>query len=133
MDINNSRELRIKYETLKMYEDEVLCRISDPERIAKLQRHIREIKHTIRNYHHRKDNKYIIKNDGADGFIELIELPENIKDKSTAEEYYEENIYISIPDRYFDFDRTGRPFTHWHKTIKRREKYFIYHSVGYDV
>lgn len=133
MDINNSRELRIKYETLRMYENEVLCRISDPERIAKLQRHIREIKCDIRNYHRRKDNKHIIKIDGSDGFIELIELPEYIKDKRMGEDYYEENIYISIPTRYFDYDCSGLPFTRWHKTVKRRGKYFIYHEVGYDV
>lgn len=133
MDISNSKELRIKYETLRMYENEVLCRISDPERIAKLQRHIREIKHDIRKYHHRKDNKRIIRNEVADGFIELIELPEYIKDKLMAEDYYEENIYICIPSGYFDFDCTGRPYTRWHKTIKRRGKYFIYHEVGYDV
>lgn len=131
MDISNSRELRIKYETLRMYENEVLCRISDPERIAKLQRHIREIKRDIRNYHHRKDNKHIIKNEGTDGFIELIELPGFIKAENQAEEYFDEYHYI--PPFYSLYDCTGRPFTYWHKVIKRRGKYFIYHKIAFDV
>lgn len=131
MDISNSRELRIKYETLRMYENEVLCRISDPERIAKLQRHIREIKRDIRKYHHKTSNKYVIKDEGMDGFVELIELPNSIKNANEAEEYFDEYHYI--PPFYSLYDCTGKPFSYWHKVIKRRGKYFIYHKIAFDV
>lgn len=122
MDISNSKELRIKYETLRMYENEVLCRISDPERIAKLQRHIREIKHDIRKYHHKTSNKYVIKDEGMDGFIELIELPNSIKNENEAEEYFDEYHYI--PLFYSLYDCTGETFHLLAQSHKTKRKIF---------
>ena len=131
MDISNDRELRLKYESLYMYTTEIIPLVKDPERKVKLQKRILELKKEIRIYNHASISRRVIKDEGIDGYIELIELPEFISSIEKANGFFEDSIYIPSPSGLYDC--TGCPFTRWYKVIRRRGKYYNYHEVGYDV
>ena len=73
----------------------------------------------------------IIRDDGIDGYLELVELPESVTTEPDARDYFEACIEIRpMPAIY---DCTGRAFTSWYKLFKRRGHYFAYHDVSFDV
>lgn len=90
-----------------------------------------DTKRRIREYTNRKSDRTIVRDYGIDGFVSLIELPEYLKSEEDATEYFEENE--RIPSRYSLYDCSGAAFTQWYKIIKRRGRYFAYHSVGIDI
>ena len=72
-----------------------------------------------------------MKDDGIDGYVLLIELPETLENLRDAEEYFEERETIcAVPSI---FDCTGQAFTSWFKVFKRRDRFMAYHSIGFDV
>ncbi|MCD8382880.1 MAG: hypothetical protein LUC30_08215 [Clostridiales bacterium] len=73
--------------------------------------------------HNRKSDRTIVRDYGIDGFVSLIELPEYLKSEEDER----------IPSRYSPYDCSGAAFTQWYKIIKRRGRYFAYHSVGIDI
>lgn len=73
----------------------------------------------------------IIKDYGIDGFVELVCLPEVISSKESADEFFEEFMRMECEPSMYDC--TGQAFTNWHKTVKRRGNYWVYHSVSFDV
>ena len=72
-----------------------------------------------------------MKDDGIDGYILLMELPDFLESKEEAEEYFEQRHVINATPSIYDC--TGQAFTSGYKVFKRRNKFFAYHSVSYDV
>lgn len=136
--IRNSEDLRIKYEDLLL-----LNRIKNENESAILDMDsyndfVNEIKKEIRDYYkeREKDRKeWLIKDDGIDGGIVLFELPSEINSIKIdsfelAEEYFKAYEYRKCrPSMY---DCTGQVFTSWYKIIKRNNKFYAYHSIGFD-
>ena len=100
---------------------------------------IDEIKREVRrwaNDNGRTDDGYghrIIKENGIDGYIELVSLPDELCTMKEAERYFKENVYIeSVPSMY---DCTGRAFTSWYKLFMKQSEgsFYAYHSVCFDV
>ena len=92
-----------------------------------------ELKKTIRSYQHLPHSTEIIRDDGMDGYVSLMQLPEFLDDASKEEavEWFEHECYIE--PTYSAYDCTGRPFTSWYKVFRRRGHWFVYHSVAFDV
>lgn len=99
-----------------------------------VKEHIKSIKRDIRGYFKKKSQKpqkRLVKDNGIDGFIELIQLPGFLKNVEDAKEYFDENeVMICRPSMY---DCTGQLFTCWYKIIERHGRMFAYHCVGCDV
>lgn len=94
---------------------------------------IDEYKRRIRKYFKKENenNSRIVKDEGIDGYIELVTLPECIETENEAEEYFDEELRIEcMPSGY---DCTGQAFTCWHRAYKRRGRWIIYHCVAFDV
>ena len=92
---------------------------------------LRNKKREIRKFHKKSSDRRIVKDDGIDGYVLLIELPETLGNMRDAEEYFEERETIcAIPSV---FDCTGQAFTSWFKVFRRRNRFFAYHSIGFDV
>lgn len=128
--INNRSELKAVYETLLFLNE---CAQRQVKNRRALNKRIKETKLRIRDYHNRlKENTFhIIHDDGIDGYISLEQAPNFLKTKEEVEEWFEEtNVLVARPSLY---DCTGQPFTSWYKVVERREKFFVYHCVGFDV
>ena len=68
---------------------------------------------------------------GIDGYIELLQLPEEITTRETADEWFQYNEYMEcVPSA---FDCTGQRFTNWYKLIERNGRWWVYHSILVDV
>lgn len=66
-----------------------------------------------------------------DGYVVLMELPVFLESEEDAEEYFEGHYAIRTMPSIFDC--TGRAFTSWYKIFRRRDRFFAFHSVCYDV
>lgn len=90
-----------------------------------------DAKRAIREYLTQDNTRGNIIRSDYDGYVELAELPEDITDMETAEEYF--NCYMRreyVPSQY---DCTGQIFTRWHKLFIRRGRYHVYHGLAMDV
>ena len=134
--IRNSEYLRMRYEALLL-----LNRIKNENESAILDtdsynNSVYKIKKEIRDYYKRDERKeWLIRDDGIDGGIVLFELPSEINSIKIdsfelAKEYFEAYEYRRCrPSMY---DCTGQSFTNWYKIIKRNNKFYAYHSIGFD-
>ena len=133
--IQNTKDLRCKYESL-LLANELKKEVSSLD----LDRHnvfINKIKKEIRDYYKMEDEhkERLIKDNGMDGCIVLIELPSEINSVKIdsfelAEEYFKAYEYRKCrPSMY---DCTGQVFTSWYKIIKRNNKFYAYHCIGFD-
>lgn len=118
--VTNENQLRLNYELIGI--------LSDVDPNSDL---IADIKRANRKYVHKENNRHIVKSNGIDGYVVLIDLPSWIKNKTEAERYFKGNEYIHMV--YSPYDCTGRPFTGWYKVFQRRNKWMAYHSVSFDV
>ena len=95
---------------------------------------VKDLKKELRRFFRKKAQKSdrrIVKDNGIDGYIELIELPDRLRTLEEAKEYVEEyEVMEIVPSAY---DCTGRPFTSWTKTFERNNRFFAYRSVCFDV
>ena len=66
-----------------------------------------------------------------DGYLEKIEVPEDIKTKKIAKAWFRGNEYRER--RPSQYDCTGQSFTNWYKVVRLHGKLYIYHSIGFDV
>ena len=135
--IRNSEYLRMRYEALLL-----LNRIKNENESAILDMDsyndsVYEIKKEIRDYYKRDERKeWLIRDDGIDGGIVLFEFPSEINSIKIdsfelAEEYFKAYEYRKCrPSMY---DCTGQVFTSWYKIIKRNDKFYAYHYIGFDV
>ena len=124
--IRNKHDLRLAYELLNLLSGRPSF---DP----------RSIKAGIRAYLKSDDGRFpnfgrerrIVCDDGIDGYLELVELPEAVTDEADARDYF--GACIEIRPLLCAYDCTGQAFTSWYKLFKRRGHYFAYHQVCFDV
>lgn len=134
--IQDSKDLRFKYEILLL-----LNRIKNESSSIDLDSYndsVYKIKKEIRDYYKEKEEErkeWLIKDNGIDGGIVLFELPSEINSIkidsfNLADEYFKAYEYRRCrPSMY---DCTGQSFTNWYKIIKRNNKFYAYHSIGFD-
>ena len=131
--IQNKNQLRFKYETLLW-----LNKIKNENEDCIIDLAVNKIKKEIRDYYKKKEKErkeWLIKDDGMDGYIILFELPSEINSIQIdsfelAKEYFEAYEYRRCrPSMY---DCTGQSFTIWYKIIKRNNKFYAYHRIGFD-
>lgn len=126
--VTNARELRMAYEMLDYYQ-QMLPTVSKNDLY---EEHIKEMKRTIRAYLKKPDDgRRIVRDDGIDGYVLLLPLPAFIQDMAQAVEWFGSEEYIQ--PTYSAYDCTGRPFTNWFKIFWRRDGFWAYHSVGFNV
>ncbi len=120
MNIRSSRDLRCAYDLLLFAKE------------MGHEKKFDQLKREIRAYNHRPQREErVIKDDGMDGCIVLIQLPERIKTKEGAHDYFMDTEYRECrPSMY---DCTGQIFTNWFKIIFRHGRFWAYHSMGMDV
>ena len=125
--IYNDRDLRRAYEHLNLIKE-----LSAQHTLNEGTRaYSNDLKRAIRKYTNRTKDRHLVKDYGIDGYVELIQLPANLSDFASAEEYFNsEERMVCIPSQY---DCTGQLFTCWHKIFKRRDRFYAYHCIGVDV
>lgn len=137
--IQNSEGLRIKYELLLLLNRIKNENESDILDMDSYNDSVYKIKKEIRDYYkeREKDRKeWLIKDNGIDGGIVLVELPSEINSVKIdsfelAEEYFKAYEYRKCrPSMY---DCTGQVFTSWYKIIKRNNKFYAYHCISFDI
>lgn len=97
------------------------------DKILKRKRKIRE----IYKQENEKPERHIVHDNGIDGYIELLQLPEEITKRETADEWFQYNEYREcVPSA---FDCTGQRFTSWYKLVNRNGRWWVYHSISVDV
>ena len=132
MQVRNSSDLKVAYEVLSIY-SELLSEHEEiePKKMEFVKEKIAEQKREIRKFYKKRNDRRIVKDDGIDGYVLLIELPEKLENLRDAEEYFEERETICAAPSMFDC--TGQAFTSWFKVFKRRDRLMAYHSIGFDV
>lgn len=104
------------------------------ENVARRDRHIADVKREIREFTHRAASRsHIVRDDGIDGYVELVQLPEALDEthKVVAADWFRANRYLEfLPTPY---DCSGQKFTNWFKLFRRQGHWFAYHSVSIDV
>ena len=140
--ITNDRDFRIGYEILQWVNERMAEDGGDTER---RREHVIELKRNLRQYAHRDAHtvdvgmgfmceRRIVKDEGFDGYIELVSIPEvidTLDGEDGADEFFKTFLEIhAYPSMY---DCTGQAFTSWYKLFKRRGQFWAYHSVGFDV
>lgn len=75
------------------------------DKILKRKRKIRE----IYKRENEKPERHIVHENGIDGYIELLRLPEEITTRETADEWFQYNEYMECI--HSAFDCTGQRFT----------------------
>lgn len=140
--IRNDRDFRIGYAILH----EILERLGEAGGDTESRRErVIELKRNLRQYAHRDTNTYdvgmgfmcerrIVKDEGIDGYIELVSIPEvidTLDGEDGADEFFK--TFLEIHARPSMYDCTGQAFTSWYKLFKRRGQFYAYHSVCFDV
>lgn len=102
--------------------------------VVRRDKHIADVKREIREFTHRPaPASRIVKDDGIDGYVELVRLPEELDNanKVDAANWFLANHYLEFfPTPY---DCSGQKFTNWFKLFRRQGHWFAYHSVSIDV
>lgn len=97
------------------------------------EKKLKSLKKGIRIFWKEKElnvKRWILGGD-VDGYLEKIEIPEDISSKEVAEAWFEVNEYRECTPSMYDC--TGQSFTNWFKIVKLHDKLYAYHSVGFDV
>ena len=125
--VNSMNLARETIEIIRIFEAD-LDNAKDPE---KLKKHIDDMKRDVRKYLNRpeEDRRYICGE--FDSAVMLITLPECIRDKDDAKEYFEEYEFMEIPNS--PYDCTGKLFTNWYKVFERNGRWMAYHGICMDV
>lgn len=127
MRVKNSADLRVAYEILNTYKE----LISEHGKTERVEKRIAEQKREIRKFHKKISDRRLVKDDGMDGYVLLIELPETLKSMQDAVEYFKlHEVICAVPSI---FDCTGQAFTAAFKVFERRGKFMAYHAVRFDV
>lgn len=122
MQVRNAQDARIAFK--------IIC-VFDQEGVRKP--HVVNMKRELRRFLRTPRTSQIVKDNGVDGYVELVQLPDKLDryEKEVAVEWFEGNRVIR--PTYSAYDCTGRPFTAWYKIFQRRGHWFAYHSVAFDV
>ena len=129
-DINDTTRLRAAYIFLRTMSAAPV----PAENKASRDVLVATVKREIREFNRRPaSDSYIIEERGCDGYIELVQLPEELDQahKEIAADWFRANRYLEFyPTPY---DCSGQKFTNWFKLFRRRGHWFAYHSVSIDV
>ena len=130
-DIKDNGMLRDAYALLMFMQNDISA---SAEKKAAVKNLAATIKREIRAYNNRPaPDSRIVEEHGIDGYIELVQLPNELDkaSKADAAEWFRENRYYEFyPTPY---DCSGQKFTSWFKLFRRRGHWFAYHSVCIDV
>lgn len=130
-EITDAEKLRDAYTLLAFIRDDVP---NTAEMKSGLAAFMVSIKKEIRAYNNRPaPDSRIVEEYGIDGYIELVQLPNELDEASNADaaEWFRENRYCKFfPTAY---DCSGQRFTNWYKLHLRCGHWFAYHSVSFDV
>ena len=119
--------------------NDLLDRAEDPAKMMdqymrQLMSDLADVKREIREFTHRAASRsHIVRDDGIDGYVELVQLPEALDEahKVVAADWFRANRYLEfLPTPY---DCSGQKFTNWFKLFCRQGHWFAYHSVSVDV
>jgi hypothetical protein len=130
----DNESLRSAYEFLR------LCENTNKEfHNDSMDEYIKEMKREIRQYTHKANGartidgytieSRLIKSDW-ESYIELIKLPDTVKNDLDAEWFFDSLLKIEY--KYRDYDCTGQLFTAWWKVFKKGERFYVYHAVDCD-
>ncbi len=126
--IHNTNDLRLAYEHMRFIKAFIKGYPSVDK--TKTNQLLMETKQAIRTYNKKSSDRHIVKDNGIDGFIEIIRFPKSIT-MENAQKYFDENERITCkPSAY---DCTGQPFTLWNKICERQGRVICYHEIAYDV
>jgi len=118
--INSYSDLKVAYEIL-----EIAFESGRSQKAADLKREMRTF------CHRPASERRIARDDGMDGYVELLPLPEYLEEMDDAIGYFEDYEYKHCyPSAY---DCTGQAFTNWYKIFVRSGRFWAYHSIGFDV
>ena len=124
--ITDAEKLRDAYALLAFIQDDVPT--TTAEQKSGMAAFMVTIKKEIRAYNNR-----IVEEHGIDGYIELVQLPNELDkaNEDDAAEWFRENRYYEFcPTAY---DCSGQRFTNWYKLHRRCGHWFAYHSVSFDI
>lgn len=131
MIIRNYRNVKVAYEIIR------ICRefTPPPGEEARLEEQLVDVKRSVRAFlreqRGQNEDRRIIKDEGMDGFVELVRLPAFLRTLDDAKEYFEEHeVRECAPSMY---DCTGQAFTSWYKVFERRGRLWAYHRIAFDV
>lgn len=138
-EIKDNAGFREGYKLLAVLNDPELVKNADK---ALLGEYVQEVKREVRRWAHRdtgvmdvgmgfKVESRIVKDKGVDGFMALLTLPEVLDTEEEAQEFFDR--FIRIDYRPSMYDCTGQAFTSWYKLFRRHGRFYVYHSVNYDV
>ena len=128
--IVDDHDYRVNLSLMRMLSEVDPSGVDDPVKfstaLANLKRGLREYVNRDQDYGRR-----IVKDNGINGYIELVRLPDDFASVDEAESFFERFMtYRPTPCAY---DCTGRAFTAWYKVFKRSGGFWCYHCVGMDV
>ena len=106
-----------------------------------LDNYTADFKRKLRAYAHKETavdvgmgfmvERWVVKEYGIDGFVELVSIPDVFNSMESAEEFFHD--FIERQCRPSMYDCTGQAFTSWYKLFKRNGAFYAYHSVAFDV
>jgi len=137
--VNDNKGFRDGYKLLAIMNDPKFTKDADK---SKVDEYRQRLKRELRRWAHRDTGvmdvglgfmvrSRIVKDDGIDGFVALLELPKVLDTEEEAQEFFDE--FIKIDYRPSMYDCTGQAFTGWYKLFRRNGRFYVYHSVGMDV
>ncbi len=128
MKVQNNHDLKVAYEELCFLQKFLPVSkkpIAVKEQILKLKRSIRDYGYS------ETPSREIVRDNGLDGYVLKVQLPDWIETREEAEEYMEENEKITM--RPTPWDCSGQAFTNWYKVFNTNGSWRAYHSIGFDV
>ena len=130
MIIRSKNDLKLAYETI----NDIKEMLPMAQRTEAAVEYIKSLKKDIRAFFKKEQSKpqqRLVKDNGIDGYIVLIQLPSFLNNKEEARMYFEENEVLSCCPSIYDC--TGQAFTSWYKIVERSGRLWAYHSVCFDV
>lgn len=139
VDIKNDRDFRCGYELVNVLTEALSENgLRNPDVTRK---HVEDTKRALRAYSHRdntvdvglgfKVDRRIVRDDGFDGYVELVSIPKVFDTVGEADDFFRD--FLEIRCRPSVYDCTGQAFTSWYKIFQRNEQFWVYHSVSFDV
>lgn len=107
-NINDMASLRAAYSFVRTLRD-----VTVPvENVARRDKHIADVKREIREFTHRAASRsHIVRDDGIDGYVELVQLPEALDEahKVVAADWFRANRYLEFLPTPYDCSATPAP------------------------
>lgn len=138
-EIKDNAGFREGYKLLALLNDIRFAKDVDKSMVDEYEQ---DVKRELRRWAHRDTDvmdvgmgfmveSRIVKDDGIDGFVALLALPKVLDTEEEAQEFFD--AFIRIDYRPSMYDCTGQAFTGWYKLFRRDGRFYVYHSVNYDV